>query len=96
MADVATALKTAIMNCIGPENCAKCEYRDIRTKTSCKTMLLRDALELLKEQEPVEPHKVPRSIAYPKGAFVCPDCSRFLEPDDPFCPGCGRKVKWDD
>ena len=51
MDDVFTALVGAIANCIGPENCQKCEYRDIRTKTRCKTMLLRDALELLKAQE---------------------------------------------
>lgn len=52
MADVFTALTGAIANCIGPENCQKCEYRDVRMKTRCKTMLLRDALELLKAQEP--------------------------------------------
>ena len=51
---VATALKDAIMNCIGPENCTKCEYRNVPgSKVRCKTMLLRDALELLKDSEPV-------------------------------------------
>ena len=66
MADVFTALVGAIAKCIGPENCQKCEYRDIRTKTRCKTMLLRDALELLKEQEIV---------------VRCKDCKRRLECD---------------
>lgn len=52
MANIDTALKDAIMNCIGPENCTKCEYRNVPgSKVRCKTMLLRDALELLKAQE---------------------------------------------
>jgi hypothetical protein len=56
MANIDTALKDAIMNCIGPENCTKCEYRNVPgSKVRCKTMLLRDALELLllKDSEPV-------------------------------------------
>ncbi len=56
-----------------------------------------DALELLKEQEPVKPHKIPHSITHPYGAYVCGNCNiRILEQDDDFCPNCGRAVKWDD
>lgn len=54
-------------------------------------------LELLKEQEPVKPHKIPHSITYPCGAYVCGNCNiRILEPDDNFCPNCGRMAKWDE
>lgn len=102
MADVFTALVGAIANCIGPENCQKCEYRDIRTKTRCKTMLLRDALELLKEQEePVKP------VFVGNDEWQCPECETAVgwkeldyigieETKYNYCPGCGRKVKWDD
>ena len=50
MKDNGTVLKDVIMNCAGPENCAICEYRGVPgSKVRCKTMLLRDALELLKQ-----------------------------------------------
>jgi rubrerythrin len=57
----------------------------------------RDALELLKEHEPVEPRKILPCITRPVGGYVCGYCGiRFLEKNDYYCPNCGRKVKWDD
>ena len=54
------------------------------------------ALELLKEQEPVEPKKIPHSITYPGSTYICGNCKiEILEPDDNFCPYCGKAVKWD-
>ena len=57
------------------------------------------ALELLKEQEPVEPDK-------PEEVWLCGNCGEIVGWDDwiistddvrhKYCPGCGRKVKWDD
>lgn len=94
MADVFTALVGAIENCIGPENCQKCEYRDIRTKTRCKTMLLRDALELLKAQESVEP-----ILALNDGEhelWQCGNCKvAVFQRGESYCHNCGRAVKWE-
>lgn len=59
----------------------------------------RDALELLKEQEPVEP-------SVDVDTYVCPNCGHRLEHQGMFgdnvifderynfCPACGREVKW--
>ena len=102
MNDVATALKDAIMNCIGPENCTKCEYRNVPgSKVRCKTMLLRDALELmLKWQEPVNP------VFVGNDEWQCPrcetvvgwkelDCSGITETKYRHCPECGRRIAWE-
>lgn len=59
----------------------------------------RDALELLKEQEPVEP-------SVDVDTYVCPNCGHRLEHQGMlgdnvifderynFCPACGKAVKW--
>ena len=60
-----------------------------------------DALSLLKEREPVKP------VDQGDGSYICDNCGETVgweELDvfgiDPvkykYCPGCGRKVKWDD
>lgn len=59
---------------------------------------VRDAQELLKEQEPVIPDK-------PEEVWLCGNCGEIVGWDDwiistddvrhKYCPGCGRKVKWD-
>lgn len=84
------------LECCGqPMMCDECPYDS--DMGGCFTNLKADALELLKEQEPVKPNKIPHSITYPCGAYVCGNCEiRILEPDDNFCPNCGMKVKWDD
>lgn len=65
-------------------------------------MMCRDALELLKAQEPVAP------IHYEaEGSYGCGACGELVGWDEldccgvdaikyRFCPGCGRKVIWDD
>jgi hypothetical protein len=58
-----------------------------------------DAIELLKEQEAVEPKQVD---LYGKDEWwglvcVCPDCKAEWmsdKADTHFCPKCGRSVKW--
>ena len=81
--------------------CQKCPYYD----EDCTDKLERDALDLLKEQEPVKP-------CVATDTWICPKCGHTLESqyliDDKenpqvlvheqynFCPNCGRAVKWDD
>ena len=53
---------------------------------------VREALTLLKEQEPVKP----RPISY--GIYKCGNCGHYLEriiEVDRYCNQCGRKVLWD-
>ena len=54
--------------------------------------LMRDALELLKAQGPIEP------IRDSWLNWHCGNCRREIDryAGDIYCPGCGRKVAWDD
>lgn len=56
----------------------------------------RDALELLKEQEPVSPipYQQDTSIGFFAG-FKCGGCNAEVFPDYRFCPMCGKAVKWE-
>jgi len=64
-----------------------CPYNDDGWDT------VREALTLLKEQEPVKP----RPISY--GIYKCGNCGHWLEriiEVDRYCNQCGRRVLWDD
>ena len=51
-----------------------------------------DALELLKEQEPVEPKRIDGKRNY----FIkCGNCNYDLVTGFQFCPHCGQAVKWE-
>ena len=66
-----------------------CPYRD-----DCDQMLL-DALELLKEQEPVKPE--PYLVSHPEYKFYrCPVCKMVWYYKGNYCLNCGRRVKWDE
>ena len=56
----------------------------------------RDALELLKEQEPVEAKTMRESKSYGSWWFACGACGHAIDLEDNFCRECGRKIKWDD
>ena len=77
--------------------CQNCTYGDVTTDLSvCHDVLLKDALELLKEQGPV-------MWSYDYDCIKCSNCGLCIKDevyymmDKPilFCPACGRKVKWD-
>lgn len=62
---------------------------------------VRDALAMLREQEPVKPIKTPENI---RAEYNCGKCTasvgiRFHDGDwyfkADYCPRCGREVKWD-
>ena len=46
------------------------------------------AIALLKEQESVKPIRL-------ENWWECPSCSGNIVANMKYCPGCGRKVKWD-
>lgn len=78
-------------------HCDECPYRATEDERKvidwcCHLEELRkDALELLKEQEPVEPQY--EMICGDKVAF-CGNCDTYLG-SVKYCPTCGRPVKWD-
>ena len=58
---------------------------------------LHDAVTLLKEQEAVEPKKVKgyNPPMYTLYEYECKECKTPMMTKQPFCMGCGRKVKWE-
>lgn len=56
-----------------------------------------EALELLKEQEAVEPKKVKGYYPpmYTLYEYECKECKTQIMNKQPFCMGCGKPVAWD-
>ena len=87
--------------CHVPDACRDCPYDAGHPYNECIEMLLKDAMELLKEQEAVKP-------SVDVDTYVCPNCGHRLEVQGKlgdnvifderynFCPACGKAVKWDD
>lgn len=66
----------------------------------CQNMLMEDALELLKEQEPVKPvnvHMYRKMFANVRSGY-CPICNNPVDEEEGnnFCCTCGRRLNWDD
>ena len=94
--------------CFGNDARHDCRECDYYIRTNCveycdERRIVRDALELLKEQEAVEPKTEPSAKGYWYTCGVCGwwlfevrDTVRF---DDRkrihFCASCGRSVKWE-
>ena len=85
--------------CHVPDACRDCSKYASGTGLKCMESLMMDALELLKEQEPVEP------ILVGVNTWTCGECSALLGweeftqsglelVENRFCPECGRRVKW--
>jgi hypothetical protein len=72
--------------------CAPCPYFFDRM---CQDTIKKDALALLREQEPVEPH-VEHDGDDDSWYYGCGACNEAIDYKDRFCRHCGRKVKWDD
>lgn len=87
--------------------CEKCPYQATEEEKKIVDWdchhddLQRDALELLKEQEPV------KAVADGEDSYMCNNCGTVIgwaewEPGGieevkyKFCPHCGRAVKWDE
>lgn len=75
----------------GCEDGCPYEYKNLVYRVECKADLMSDALELLREQEPVRPVKQIEQTEW----TVCGHCHKHLISKWVFCPYCGRAVKWD-
>ena len=76
--------------------CEECPYNNNNYLGTCTALLFRDALELLKEQEPVEAKVMGESKSHGSWWFACGACGHAIDPEDNFCRECGRKVKLDE
>lgn len=70
-----------------------CYHGDEGTFCELKEKVV-DALELLKEQEPVEP-RIQTSGSGVTWWNVCGNCQTAINPNDKYCHECGRPVKWE-
>lgn len=93
--------------CTGPmAKCGYCPYHsgDEMPNSLDDCGILKDAIELLKEQEPIKP-------TLSVDTWICSKCGHTLESQEliddkenpqvliheqyEYCPCCGRKVNWD-
>lgn len=78
--------------CHVPDACRDCGY-DNREYNECVEELLRDALELLKEQEPVKPKE--ECLNDVDSIYRCGNCgTHFYYRQQKYCAICGRMAKW--
>lgn len=69
-------------------------YDEMDKKEKAKTVeWIDDVLELLKEQEPVEPKIQTSHDGNGTWWYVCGMCNTAINPNDKFCHECGKKVK---
>ena len=68
--------------------CMGCPYPN---NGLCGDELYRDALALLKAQEPVKPILDSRAIEF----YRCGQCNEPIDRCDNYCWSCGRAVKWE-
>ena len=68
-----------------------CPYED---EADCQLSLMRDALVLLKEQEPVKPITDQGAVFR---TYACGNCkTHFYLRQQKYCAICGRAVKWNE
>ena len=56
---------------------------------------LRDAIALLKEQEPIKPKSKVRHGENGQVQHWCGNCMAMLHGKPKYCSNCGRQVKWE-
>ena len=75
--------------------CNSCPYKDMESSCHSRTegSLIKDAIALLKAQEPVTPQDHDPVIYGHR--FMCGKCHHKIWRNNNVCPNCGRAVKWE-
>lgn len=77
------------------QRCSECPYNNISISVQdCRAVLSADALELLKEQEAVEPIRMHHTEHKQTDNYRCQKCGNDLYFEQRFCEACGQEVKW--
>ena len=76
------------------DDCANCVYPG---GGDCVAPALRDAIALLKAQEPVEPTigRCEEYDGHDSWWYQCGKCQKPIDADDKYCRCCGQAVKWE-
>lgn len=77
------------LECRLNQSCAQCPYDEDFNCIGCD-VLFRDAIVLLKAQEPIQIIKVGYN-----DHGRCPKCDRYVSKYSNFCWYCGQAVKWE-
>lgn len=91
---------TKCITVFGIRDCSECRYNNYDSNY-CQENLMRDALELLKAQEPqtVIVDDIPKDDTWFGIWFGrCPNCKEMLTKKyhKHFCGNCGQAVKWNE
>lgn len=70
--------------------CMQCPY-----ESNCVNRLKMDALELLKEQEAVEPILKRKGKSKMYNDYVCPVCDNEVVYEQCYCSECGKPFLWE-
>lgn len=84
--------------CYVPDSCRDCAY-DKYEYPDCVNKMCKDALELLKAQEPVKPYVSGNGKGFENAStwwYACGACNEQIDMHDKFCRHCGKAVKWDE
>ena len=90
----------ALRNCITEPKCRDCPWDECERfdckKANVPVNLLLDVLNLLKEQEAVEPTVGGIEDHDGNGSwwYQCGKCKMPIDHGDKFCRRCGQEVKW--
>ncbi len=86
----------ALECCTSVDGCCNCPYGNDRRGTDhCQLNSTRDALILLREQEPVRPRWIHPEVG--TNLLMCGGCGIAIPFGKPnYCPWCGKEVKWDE
>ena len=86
--------------CHVPDACRDCGYDAGQPYNACVESLLKDALELLKAQEPIKPiikQEMDDICSCIDNVAYCGKCGAQIgRLKENYCSNCGRAVKWDD
>lgn len=74
-----------------------CSHNGCKLMYDCCSgiQIMRDALALLKAQEPVEPILKHEGITKYDSYYVCPICDEDLTYEQCYCSECGRELNWE-
>jgi len=91
-------VKKGLECCIAGDACiSDCPYfvEVPMTDGRCITAVQKDALELLKEQEAVEPILIREGRNKNYNDYVCPRCDNVVVYEQNYCSECGVKFMWE-
>ena len=92
---VINALECCYCNFPKQMDCKNCPYDKICYHDKACSLMLRDALELLKEKDAVEPTLIREGRNKHYNDYVCPRCDNEVVYEQNYCSECGVPFSWE-